>query len=281
MNRYLLFCTLLFCCAVVNAQDTIKLGPSIFYSSTEYPDDRSFYRYAEYAREDVIHSPSVKEVQYCHYKDGNRRCLRNFYELVSDSILKIYQNVDDTSIEEWIYKKREDSVYEVHTFIDGLYYEGLAKSLQPLLFSGKVFTTTTDRIDTLWYAQYYYTARNPDGNPQYTLYKSKIAGKIYKAEKCETVPMISEEKAFDEIVWNSHGLGCYNDPYYTVLKFLCVITAEGRIKNVQLYGNLEWYCPEVDIDFYKTVYRNYALIPATRKGEAVNVEWLVKVKENE
>lgn len=280
MNRYLFFFTLLFSYGIANAQDTIKLGPSVFYSSAEHPDDRSFYGYAEYAREDVVHSPSVKEVQYCYYKDGNRRCSGIFYELVADSVVKIYQNTDDASIEEWTYKKRKDSVYEVHALIDGLYYQGLAKSIQPLLFSGKVFTTTADRIDTLWYAQYYYTARNPDGNPQYTLYKSKIEGKVYKAEKCETVPMIPAGKPFNEIIWNSHGLGCYNDPYYTVFKFVCIVTAEGRIKNVQLYGNLEWYCPEVDIDFYKTVYKNYTLIPATRKGKAVNVEWFVKVKEN-
>lgn len=277
MKKLLFIFAVLFLIKSVSAQDTIKLQPSIYYESAVHKDTRLFYGYVQYAREDIVYSDSLRSIQYCYYMDSVRHCIESVYRMKGNDILEV-SNYRDTI--EWKYKRRSDSLYEISAFVDGFYQYGLARSLQPLLFFNKQVTTTSDKIDTLWFTEYVYSPHDPEGYRTYTLHTNTIKGKIYTSKQCTIPPRLQSGSAFTELTWVPGELG-YNDPYYFVRRTVFVVTAEGRILNVSEMGNLEWSSAAVCIDFLKEVYRYSPLLPATRKGKPVNVQWQVKVNMNQ
>lgn len=274
MKRFLTAFAILFFMINGHAQDTLKVEPSIYYSSAEHADTRSFYGYVQYAREDIVYTDSLRSIQYCYYMDSVRHCMESVYQLKDDDVLLV-SNYRDTIA--WNYKRRSDSLYEISAFIDGFYQYGLARSLHPLLFFNKQVTTTSDKIDTLWSIEYVYSPHDPEGYATYALHKKNIEGKVYTNKQCSLQPRLQNGAVFTELTWILGELG-YNDPYYFVRRTVFIVTAEGRIANVSEMGNLEWSSAAVCIDFLKQVYRYSPLLPATRKSKPVNVQWEVSVK---
>lgn len=273
MKRLLIVLSLLFLIHSSYAQDTIKMQSSVFYNSAEHKDTRSFYGYMEYAREDVVYSDSLRSVQYCYYKDSLRHCIGSLYQLKPDNVVLI-STLQDTVA--WMYRKQNDSLYEVNAVIDGFWYSGWASSVMPLKFKGELVTLAADKTDTLWYTTYTYTPHFPEGNPSYKLNTTPIKGKIYKSKQCDLLPRLQDGTVFTKINWEVKNF-CYNDPYYFVSRTEFVVTAEGRIRNITRAGNLDLSCSDVYIDFVKTLYKNLPLMAATRKGKPVNVQWGVLV----
>lgn len=255
------------------SQDTIKVAPSIYYLSSLNQDSRSFYGSVQYAREDIVYTDSLREIQYCYYMDSIRHCLGSTYQIKQNNLLLVSNHRDTT---QWNINKLSDSLYQVHALIDGFYTHGLASSIVPLRFVKDLITTTADKKDTLWYTRYEYSLHDPEGYPIYTLYKSAILGKVYESKQCDVPPTRRDGLSFTSIVWDC-AEGCYNDPYYVVNRTTFIITSEGRIKNISEFGNLDWSCAAVYIDFLKAVYRNSPVLPATRKTKPINIKWTVDV----
>lgn len=274
MKKLLFIFAVIFLVIPVRAQDTIKLQPSVFYNSAEHTDTRSFIGYAEYAREDIVYSDSLRAIQYCYYKDSVRHCFGSVYQLKPDNVVLISTRQDTVA---WSYRKYNDSLYEVNAVIDGFWYAGWASSIMPLQFRGELAAIAADRADTLWYTTYTYTPHFPEGNPSYGLNQTPIKGKIYKSKQCDMLPRLQDGNTFSKMHWEVGGL-CYNEPYYVVNRTIFVVTAEGHIRNITELGNLDWACSDVYMSFVKSLYKNLPLMPATRKGKPVNVQWTVLVE---
>lgn len=274
MKRFLASFLILLFIHHVYAQDTIKVESSIYYSSAKHTDTRSFLGYVQYAREDIVYSDSLRQIQYCYYKDSVRRCTGTLYQLKSDNVVLISTAQDTVA---WMYSKYNDSLYEVNAVNDGFWYSGWASSIMPLQFKGELAAIAADRTDTLWYTTYAYTTHFPEGNPSYRLNQTPVNGKIYKSKQCDLLPRLQDGSIFTKMHWEVGGL-CYNDPYYVVNRTVFVVTAEGRIRNITEAGNLEWSCSDVYMSFVKSLYKNLPLMAATRKGKPVNVQWMVLVE---
>ncbi|WP_018343435.1 hypothetical protein [Cytophaga aurantiaca] len=273
MKKLLFIFAAIFFINSVSAQDTIKVEPSVYYESTIHQDTRSFYGYVQYAREDILYFDSLRSIQYCYYMDSVRKCIGSVYQLKPDNVVLI-STLQDTVA--WMYRKYNDSLYEVNAVIDGFWYSGWASSVMPLQFKGELAAIAADRTDTLWYTTYAYTSHFPQGNSSYRLNQTPVKGKIYKSKQCDLLPRLQDGSVFAKMNWEVKNL-CYNDPYYYVSRTVFVVTAEGRIRNISRAGNLDLSCSDVYIDFVKTLYKNLPLMSATRKGKPVNIQWEVLV----
>ena len=102
MKVTLIILTFLLISLKSRAQDTIRIEPSIRFTSAEYPNrSKGFAINAKYAREDIVYSTTKKKIEYCYYYDSLRICHGDTYEIISDSILK-------TDNRTWIFKKQND-----------------------------------------------------------------------------------------------------------------------------------------------------------------------------
>ena len=211
-----------------------------------------------------------KEIDYCYYYDKERFCHGNDYELLSDSILKIND-------EQWVYKKQDNKFY-VSRYLDGAFEAGFVSSLVPFETLGPFVTTTDDKKDTLWITDYSFdTPANPYDRPKYTFHKTMIKGKIYNADKVDEIPTLLNGDSIPEIKLERKDV-CYSEPFYWVRTMSFVITTTGRIVNIkQDMGNIDDSCPYYIMDLTRYIYRMSPLKPSKKKGENVNVKWIVKV----
>jgi hypothetical protein len=257
---------------LIPAQDTIRLEPSIHYSSKLYPyTGKDFAFKARYAREDIVFSDTRKEIDYCYYYDSLRNCRQYYYELTNDSTLTI-NNCN------WNYRKEGNSFF-VYRYIDGVYESGYAKTLIPFETTGLFTTTTADKIDTLWATDYATDEpSNPCNRPTYFFYKAPITGKIYPQNKIDE-PCTLPNGAELPVIYLKRNDVCYGEPLYKVRTMKFIVTKEGRIVNIeQSQGNIDIsFCPGYILELTKYIKQWGTLIPARRKGKNVNVAWTVAV----
>lgn len=258
--------------SLIQAQDTIRLEPSVHYSSNIYPyRGKDFASKIKYAREDIVFSDTQKEIDYCYYYDSLRNCIQYYYELTNDSTLTINNY-------HWNYRKEGNSFF-VYRYIDGFYESGYAKTLIPLETTSLFTTTTADKIDTLWATDYAtYKPSNPYNRPTYFFYKASITGKIYPLNKVDEPCTLPNGAALPTIYLKRNDV-CYGEPLYKVRTMKFIVTKDGRIVHIeQCHGNIDiTFCPGYVLELTKYIKRWGILIPARRKGKNVNVAWTVAV----
>ncbi|HXC03725.1 MAG TPA: hypothetical protein VNZ86_03185 [Bacteroidia bacterium] len=255
--------------AWINAQDTIRLDPSVKYYSgidSVIPDWRSP---GPLGREIITFSDSVKKYDYCFYVDNKRTCSSAIYHFRRDSILERNQEV-------WVYDKQEDE-FALHRTLDGTYEWGMAKSLFPLIMKGVFITTTADKKDTLWTSDYA-AGKDRDIWPRYTYFKTRVSGPVYESRKVDELPRYLNGDSIKPIHVERKD-ACINEPLYHLEAVTFVITSEGRIVNVEMArGNLDLnWCPYYMMDVIRYIIRNPYVKPAKYKGKPVNVKWTLRV----
>lgn len=256
-------------CLPCSSQDTVKVDPSIFYSSKTHPDrGKMFAATVKYGREDIIYSENKRTIDYCYYYDNERVCHGYSYEIIGDSVLKINDAV-------WNYKKQGDS-YFLSRFFRDTYESGLASNLIPLTTAGTFITTTPGKSDTLWTTDY--TAQDPSSpysHPRFTLYRSPVKGKVYPARKVDEVPTFLNGDTIRAIRIKRSNDVCYGEHLVSRRNISLVITADGRIVNIK--PEYEWSCPYYMLDVARHLSQLGRVNPARKDGKSVHVKWVIQV----
>lgn len=254
------------------AQDTIRSGASIHYTSTVDPvRDKTFAARAKYAKETIVFSPTHQKIEYCYYYDDERVCFGNEYEIISDSLLK----KDD---QEWFYKQ-VGSRYYIRRYNKGLYESGYAKSLVPLIVDGQLTTTSLDYQDILWHADYTdYNTEPRHLTPNYFFHSINIEGKIYQAKKLSHISPMLKGDTIIKLKLDPDNI-CYGSPYILQLYLFFTITDKGRLVNFEQRkgSNIIQPCPYDVLDLVRQLYLRHPFQSITRKGKAVNVRCMIRV----
>jgi hypothetical protein len=280
---------LLFLIQNTNAQDTIRLAPSIHYSEMDYELARMG---PERAREDVVFNERHKKVEYCYYLNNKRICSGEEYRLIGDSILQIGDSLHLDQMVHWTYKKRENGQYFVKRQYYGVCESGIASDLMPLIKLNDFATLSQETQDTLWVAnvQYYnkkYKRRGIAFAPKFRHPMAKIEGKIYEIDKVEQLPTFMNNDSLPKIIGSSflnflkkgRMAICYGEPFIYVKNMSFIVTKSGEIKNIQ--QNIG----SIDIDDCTSLLRELMLFinqfgrlkPAKIKGRSVNVKYILNV----
>ncbi len=260
---------------ILHGQDTLRPEPAIFYSSkTEPVRGKEFASRVKYSREDIVFSDTKRIIEYCYYYDSERNCFGNSYEILDGSAIKINDEL-------WNYTKQGDK-YILYRYFRGTYESGLAKTLIPLETIGSFITTTADKTDTLWETDYSIdNPANPYDHPGYTFHKTQITGKIYDETGVDEIPSFLNGDPFLKIGGKREDEQvCYGEPLVTVSSMSFIITANGRIVNIeQKRGNIDFrYCPYYAMDLVRRIYQLGPVKPAKKKGKNVNVRWTINVE---
>lgn len=255
------------------AQDTIRTEAPIHYTSTIDPvRGKDFAAKAKYAKETIVFSATHQKIEYCYYYDDKRVCFGNEYEIISDSLLR-------KDGQEWFYKPIANKYY-IRRYNKGLYESGYAKSLIPLIVDGLLTTTSLNYQDTLWYADYTkYQPERPYAMPQYSFHKTSITDKIYQAKKITHISPILKGDSIIELKLDPDDV-CYGSPYVLRLGLFFTITDDGRLVNFEQRkgSNTIQSCPYDVLDLVRQLYLRQPFQRIERKGKAVNVDCMIRVR---
>ncbi len=267
----LLVCTFFLSMLNSAGQDTVKVEPSIFYTSEKEPQrGKDFASRVKYAREDIIYSDKHRRIEYCYYYDNDRHCYGNTYNITSDSTIQVDENT-------WKYTL-VGSNYFMEQYFEGTYISGYANSLIPLTFVGTRTTATSDKIDTLWSVNF----DNSRSRRGIELHKTNFYEKVFNSYEVDTPPSLLNGDSL-AIIHLERTDVCISSPRYFVNEIQFVVTKSGRIVNIeQSIGNIDIkHCPEYVLDLMRYLVRLGPLRPATVKGKNVDVLWKLKVDMNE
>ncbi len=283
MNYYkplvLNFVLIILVSKITVAQDTIVYEEPYMYNKGPNFNSRLFYSINKYGRQDILYSDTNRTIEYCYYLDDKKNCFSEDYTILNDSTLRII--TWDTI--EWSFRQVRDSLYEIRRYRlydrtqDSLLLSGYARSLIPLRIIGNLYTISDKRIDTLWYQDFSYYPHVPWGQPHTELYVSMVPKNLIENKSGLTPPKYPTGENFNLFRWKRYG-GCYNDPYNIVYSAKMIVTKHGRIVNPrQIHGNLGLGCNTYE-DFLLHLYKLQPLIPATKNGEPIDVEWEFRVE---
>ena len=249
-------------------QDTIRYGNKIDYTgSTSIP--------FKTAREDIVYSETHKQIEYCYYFGTQRHCSDYDYEIKNDSIITVDKIV-------WKFKKINDHYY-IERSSESICEFGFVKSLIPFEYIGKMITTTSDKQDTLWITDYLkYNPTEVGNKPAWEFKKSKTNGRVYSNDEIDQKPTLLNGDTIKTIHLTNKYM-CLNEPYYYILEVQFVVTAEGRIQNIESsIGNFDLdFCPYTYMGLVEQILNLGKLKPAMKNGKNVNVLWKVKIEESE
>lgn len=270
---------LLFYCNFVQAQDTLFIGAKVDFSSQEARQYFGKGYHGNYGREDIVFSENHKRIDFCYYQNNVRTCTGKGYWLENDSILKISNSnlwrVDER-VECWKYKKLDENKYFISRGDSTFYEFGMAKSLIPLILDGKLTTTLANKKDTLWLIEINYL--NPKLKFRIDYYQSKIDEKIFEYNEIDLKPSLLNGDSLPtiEIPYIKY---CYCEPMYSITAMACIITSEGKIKNIEqaIGGASPKACPKTIMDIIIQIQNWGQITPAQRKNKKVAVRWFVKV----
>jgi hypothetical protein len=268
-----------------NGPDTIKVEPSIYYTSDKEPfQGKDFASRVRYAREDIIFSETHKRIEYCYYYDNKRECGGTDYQITNDSTLKIdnsplgIDSTSDVDKEIWNYKKRGEK-YFIERYFNGTYVSGFAKSLIPLEIIGLSTTMTADKIDTLWAIDYSKCKPSQSYDSIWIFHTTKVKGKIFAQDKVDEIPTLLNGDPLKIVYLHRTNICVSEPPPMRVEELKFVISKEGRFVNIkQSIGDIDKYgCPDYALDLIRSVLQLGKIKPAKVKGQNVNVEWTLKV----
>jgi hypothetical protein len=288
MNKPVLFFAFAFYTgAGIFAQDTIRIEPPHHYSSAEYPHrGMQFASMVKYAREDIIISPTHKRIEYCFYYDKDRSCYSSDYQLTSDSTLHIYTGNEKWENENWVYKKQNDSSYQVYRRENDIYETGIVKQLIPFERVGHFITMNKNRTDTLWVADYKNTrVQSMFISPVFSLTETKISEKVFEMNEVTVLPKLLNGNPI-QLTGNIGAIYpgyCYNEPLRRVRTISFIVTKNGDIKNIRnMWGkriHVDLSCPYYFLKYMVKVSALGKLVPAVKNGKKVNCRYSINIKE--
>lgn len=272
----LLLLLLPLCSLVSNswAQDTIRHGDRIIYSNEKkYLRSKAFYATVKYAREDIIHSPIKKRVDYCFYMDNERNCWGTNYETPNDSTLWIYDNWDTIV---WTYRNASHG-FQLERQVGSTTISAQADSLIP--FQPTIEIACGIHADTLWVEDYKMVEfSNRFSKPQFSYPQVTIEGEILKEDQLSTTPTLLNGDSIPVLSLKRTDY-CLCEPYIWIQSLKCIVTEKGEIKNIQQHrGNVDVEnCPgyfqklQMELDSWGK------LQPGTVDGKPVHSELLIEV----
>lgn len=217
------------------AQDTIKLEPSVIYTTFDYPiKDQAFYSTVskgKKAKEVVVYNKNHVRFENCYYHGKERKCKGSTQHILSDSVISI-----DSSL--WRYKAITQNLFEVQNLKKGYYLIGKTNALIPFNKIG-TFHAINLNGDTLWTDDY--TSKKPT----FTFPATNINGKIYAKIKLDEPPSYNGSNDFPELKINYDAPACCDGdpPYYVFVEF--VLTKEGKITNLKTGSATEKEAKEI------------------------------------
>jgi len=252
--KHILFYAL-FVCINLSAQDTIKLEPSFYFSSEEFPlRDYSFQSKAlkKRAKEIIYFSKDHIRIEKCYYYDFRRYCSGDTYKITSDSTVMV-------NSDEWNYIK-DANEYKVSHKLKNHTVEGKVNSLIPFTRSGE-FYGISNQNDTLWKETF---SRN--NQIIFTLPSQKINDKIYKMNQLDIIPLINGKDSIPkiEIEW----LYLNTIP---IVSLSFIVTKKGELTNIETSGTFS--DEDKLISLILSQYKNIS--PGIRKGVAVNCKYFL------
>lgn len=264
----------------VNAQDTLLIKPSVRITSENKKNYFSKGFHGEYGREDIVFTKTHKKIDYCYYLDGVRNCISDDYFILNDSTLMVN---DSANI--WNYKLLSNNNYLLHKTDGSVFTSGIASSLIPLLFDGKLYSINVLTNDTLFSTSFFYPRHfNPKGVASIKPYTSYIKGKLYEYNEIDKAPSLLNGDSIPWIKLKDFDDICYHEPYLKELTLITIIVSiDGSIKLVdQAIGNynMEYCDSKTYIDILNYLNSLGKLKPALYQGKPVNVRWFIKVHRN-
>jgi len=263
------------------SQDTIKIEPSIQYSSKDYPTrSKDFAFKSQFAREDIIFSENKKRVEYCYYYDNERVCFGDCYEILNDSIIQIKTQFSDSTSEIWNFEITENNKYLVRRIHNRFTETGVVSSLIPFLKTGKFITQYEGNKDTLWVTDYTnYNFKGPyRTKPNYYFPEAKINGNVYRDFEVDKIPTTVKGDSVIKISLERTDY-CLCEPMTAIRTLTFVVTTNGEIKNIrQFEGNFDLqYCPFYIMDLTRELILKGRWIPGEIESKKVNVRCYIGI----
>ncbi len=245
-------------------QDTIKVEPSRYYSSSEHPiQGKQFYSMADRnrAKEIIVYSKNHIRIDNCFYYDKDRRCFGDTYHMNSDSTIVINQN------ERWQFNQSSFNSFKVSCQRDDFKEIGQVSSLIPFVKTG-IFHGLSSQNDTLWSESFIQNKQT-----EFKLHKKPIEGKVFEMDKLNIIPLINGKDTIPPINIKHVSLACCEGGLN--LCFLSfIVTKSGEITNISISGTNTIESKQVAAILGK--YKN--VIPGKKKGKAVNTNYYLELK---
>ncbi len=270
-------------CFRVLGQDTLKLEPSIYYSSDTYPvRGKSFASKAEYRLEQISFDNQNKRIEYCYYYDSIRDCIGENYQFIGDSILRIGDSSLTKQVKLWSYVKKKNNEYLVWRTYEGVTESGYVSRLVPFKKIG-VFQTKNNSDLVLWEIDYTnYNHKSVYSLPKYFFPLKKVKKEEPNLSDVGTYPkLMNGDSLPTEIKVARNGL-CYSEPdlLNENMIFTVTITSKGELMNIKPLMNVE-YCPFYLMNIILAINKLGPVSPAILNGKPVNCKYTIGINEPE
>lgn len=223
------------------AQDTVKIEPSVYYSTFDYPiQNKEFYSKVtkgKKGKELIVYNKNHVRFEDCYYYGKKRVCDGVTTRILSDTVVSV-----DSSL--WRYKTIEPNLFEVQNLKKDYYLIGKVNALLPFSKIG-FFHAINLNGDTLW-TDNFESSRGGFSFPQ-----TSISGKIYPKIKLDKQPTYEDSEDFPELKINYDAPACCDGdpPYYVFVEF--VVTKEGKITNLNTGSATEKEAKEIALAISK------------------------------
>tara|TARA_Y100000782_G_scaffold114887_1_gene153077 strand:- start:1062 stop:2006 length:945 start_codon:yes stop_codon:yes gene_type:complete len=265
---------------VLQAQDTVRIGKSYHYTTEEVNHFSGKGFRGHYGQENIIFSANHIKVEYCYYTENKRICYGSHYRIINDSTLSVGDSIPGKNDQVWNFKRLKSGNYAVSRIINDFLESGIVDTLIPLKPIAPFLTTSIDLSDTLWESYQFSPLRNASGS-FYTINSNVnlVQEKVYEYDQIDTPPLLLNGDTLPIVAIDRISY-CYNEPMTFINTVTCIVTKEGKIKNVeQALGGLPDNCDYTMMEIIREIYTWGKLQPATRNGEPVNVRWFIYVDD--
>lgn len=280
LHKYLIIAILLLFSGAINAQDTIKIGPSYTYTEAEYSSLYGKGFHGEYGREDIIYSDNHKRIEYCYYYNNERICKGHDY-FITDSTFAIEENYNSSEYSDLLlykYQKLDTGKYLIRRDTPQFYETAIATEIFPLIIEGQKSTISKINADTLWTTDYVYNKYNyshPFPYEKINIYKNTVKGKVFDYNQIEYGPTYTNGLKLDTLHSLNHNV-CISQLSGLTIMLVCTITTEGKIKVSDIITD-NMGCLGTAQHLVLRLNNFKELNSATVNGEAVNARWFIPV----
>ncbi|MEZ4685757.1 MAG: hypothetical protein R3B47_06735 [Bacteroidia bacterium] len=260
------------------SQDTLRIGPSYYYSADEVQKLSGKGFLGNYGQENIVFDQHHTQVDFCYYKDSVRICYGYHFRITDDSTLIIGSSLHDT-LEAWTFRKLDNKLFYVYRYNDGLLESGKVHTLIPLQQIEPFSVTTPDQEVTLWKTNNFTFLNRRYGYYLADFNVTRVQGKIYDYDKVDTPPVLLNGDSLPSVEIDAVQ-PCLCDPIITINTVTCIVTREGKIVNIeQALGDISDHCAYTMMEINRKISAWGKVKPATKNGKAVNVRWFIKVDD--
>lgn len=248
------------------AQDTVKIEPSIYYSTFDYPlKDKAFYNTVlngNTAKELIVYNKNHVRFEDCYYHGKERLCDGITHKILSDTVISV-----DSAL--WRYTEEEPNLFKVQGFKKDYYLIGKVNALIPFSQIG-FFHAVNLAGDTLWTDNY------GSSRGGFTFPKTSLRGKVYQKTKLDEQPKYNGSDDFPDLKINYDAPFCCDNspPYYVFINF--IVTENGKITNLNTGSASEKEAKEIAVALSKLK----TIKPGTKNGNPVNTEVHITIELN-